>query len=707
MFKKPKGSSGYEIVQGLKCHKPPMPPRDEMMNYGVAIGLSKWKRTELPSFVAGDIDIFSGTVYSPEEMLSWDEVRREEIIAVTGKDPWTKDSKGQPKTVIGVQPDEFYINPFLEEFRLQEYDRIENGFWFFNKGKPTYITGFNYFYINWWELNTGYPEFRTTDRNLFLFWQYCLEDDNCYGLLEITKRGVGKSYRMGAVAYLETVRHAKAHIGIQSKTEDDAEEMFLTKVVEPYKQLPEFLVPIHNHGTEPQTKLNFFPPAERGASSAFTRTKRDALRSKLDFRNSGERAYDSTTLKFLVQDEIGKLEKKNGDAQKRLGVNRNCVYRDSKMVGKIWASTTVEDMDKGGEQVKKIWYDSDIDKRSAIGRTKSGLYRYFTSALECSYFDAWGFPVLRLAKEEHDAERINKEGDSVEYIGYIQRNPYNIEEAFMTLGGECIYNAFVLQNRQRFLQEFEMTTRGDFEWVDGIRDSKVYFKENKTNGSWEVSWLFENFKDANNVSKGIEANDFITFAPKNDQKFASALDPVSHKQTVELRRSNAAMAVYRKFDPWLDTDQSDTFVADYVARNDNPDDDYENALKACVYFGMSILIENNKNAALDYFYRRGYGDFIMTRPKQTTTSAAQETDGIPSNTPVIEYYIGKGRVHVNEHGHKLNHLRIVRDFLDFNPMKRTKYDLGVASQLCLVAAEKFNVLDYNDSDEYDMGELFG
>lgn len=707
MFKKSKGSSGYEIVQGLKCHKPPMPSKDTMMNYGAAIANSKWRRTILPEFAAQDIDIFSGTIYAPEEKLTWDEVRREEIIAQTGRDPWTRDGKGQPKVVIGVQPDEFYINPYLEEFRVQEFDRIENGFWLLIKGKPVFLTGFHYFYLNWWELNTGYPDFRDTDRQLFYFWQYVLEDDNCYGLLEITKRGVGKSYRVGAVAYLQTVRHKKAHVGIQSKTNEDAEEMFLTKVVEPYKQLPEFLIPTHNHGTEPQTKLNFFPPAERGAASRFKQNSSESLRSMLTYRNSGERAYDGTTLKFLIQDEIAKLEKKNGNAQKRLGVNRNCVYRDSKMVGKIWATTTVEDMDKGGEQVKDIWYDSDLKKKSDIGRTKSGLYRYFTSALQCSYFDQWGYPVLRLAKEEHDAERTNKEGDSVEYIGYVQRNPYNIEEAFMTLGGECIYNAAILQNRQRFLQEFDMVTRGDFEWVDGIQDSKVYFKPNEENGAWEVSWLFDKEEESNRVAKGIEANGFVTYAPKNDRNFASALDPVSHKQTVELRRSNAAMAIYRKFDPWHDTDQSDTFVADYVMRNDNPEDDYENALKACVYFGVSILIENNKNAALDYFYRRGYGEFIMTRPKSTTTSAAQETDGIPSNTPVIEYYIGAGRVHVSQHGHKLNHLRIVRDLLDFNPMKRTKYDLAVAAQLCLVAAEKFKVLDYNDDDNYNIEELFG
>ena len=353
MYKKPKGSSGYEIIQGLKCHKPKMPPRETIMNYGASIGLQKWRREELPTFTLDDVEILSGTIYQEDDELSWDEVRREEIIGQTACDPWNKDRQGKPKPVPGVMADEYYINHSLEEFRVQEFDRLHNGFWFICKGKPVYLTGFHYFYLNWWMLDTGYPGFRDTDRMLFYFWQYCLHDKNCYGLIEITKRGQGKSYRMGCVAYIQLISYLNGHIGIQSKTNDDAEKMFLLKVAEPYKHLPEFFIPVNNHGTEPQTKLNCFPEAERGVGSKFTQHKTTSLRSFMDFRNAGEKAYDSATLKFAVQDEIAKCEKRV-DAQKRLGVIKECVNRDMQMRGKVWCSTTVEEMEKGGEQAKKI-----------------------------------------------------------------------------------------------------------------------------------------------------------------------------------------------------------------------------------------------------------------------------------------------------------------------------------------------------------------
>ena len=37
------------------------------------------------------------------------------------------------------------------EYALEEVRRCKEGFWFMNKGVPTYITGKNYFYLQWWK----------------------------------------------------------------------------------------------------------------------------------------------------------------------------------------------------------------------------------------------------------------------------------------------------------------------------------------------------------------------------------------------------------------------------------------------------------------------------------------------------------------------------------------------------------------------------
>src|ERR1043166_1708037 len=39
-----------------------------------------------------------------------------------------------------------------EEYARTEVERCKKGFWFLRNGKPTYITGKHYFYMQWWKL---------------------------------------------------------------------------------------------------------------------------------------------------------------------------------------------------------------------------------------------------------------------------------------------------------------------------------------------------------------------------------------------------------------------------------------------------------------------------------------------------------------------------------------------------------------------------
>ena len=42
----------------------------------------------------------------------------------------------------------------------KEFDNREYGFFFMNNGKPTYITGSHYMYLQWSNIDIGYPDFR-------------------------------------------------------------------------------------------------------------------------------------------------------------------------------------------------------------------------------------------------------------------------------------------------------------------------------------------------------------------------------------------------------------------------------------------------------------------------------------------------------------------------------------------------------------------
>ena len=48
-----------------------------------------------------------------------------------------------------------------------EFDRREDGHWFYNNGKPTYITGSHYVYLQWTKIDVGFPDYREANRWFF------------------------------------------------------------------------------------------------------------------------------------------------------------------------------------------------------------------------------------------------------------------------------------------------------------------------------------------------------------------------------------------------------------------------------------------------------------------------------------------------------------------------------------------------------------
>ena len=49
------------------------------------------------------------------------------------------------------------------DFIETEYNRRRDGYWFMNNGKPTYITGLHYYYLNWCKIDIGYPDYWDRD----------------------------------------------------------------------------------------------------------------------------------------------------------------------------------------------------------------------------------------------------------------------------------------------------------------------------------------------------------------------------------------------------------------------------------------------------------------------------------------------------------------------------------------------------------------
>jgi hypothetical protein len=183
-------------------------------------------------------------------------------------------------------------------------DKRKNGHWFMNNGEETYITGIHWFYLTFWKIDVGYPEYRRSDRDYFYFWDYCVKDPLCMGMINMENRRQGKTERSNCILYEYTSINPNSHSGIQSKTDADAKKVFL-KLVRTWKRMPYWLKPIDEGESQPKSALRFFEPSVRNAKGK-RKEYGVSLDSWIDFESAKEEAYDGEKLKRYTMDEAGK-----------------------------------------------------------------------------------------------------------------------------------------------------------------------------------------------------------------------------------------------------------------------------------------------------------------------------------------------------------------------------------------------------------------
>jgi hypothetical protein len=599
MFKPIKGGS-VETIYGIDCYIPPPPPKGRIAGYHLPKKDQKWHRNPLPTFAPRDIEVWTGTIYDPSDKLDWNSVRREEVCRQTGTDVWDLDRYGNPKPVDGIRPDAAYVSEPLANFREKELDRCDpwtGGYWFYNNGKPVWLTPFHYFYLNWWEINVGHPGYRDTDRRKFYLWQWAFENPLCLGFCEVAKRGEGKTYRALAVQYLRTIYGRNILSGIQSKTDDDSKDMFQLKLVECYKNLPDFFIPINDNPTDPKTHLRFFAASKRGKSSIFHRMQQQkAIRSTINFKNAQAKAYDGQTVNgVLIRDEEGKTKPSVCDVWERHGVTRDCVFRDGKVFGKIYSTTTVEKLDNGGAEFKKLWDASNQLKieEGNPGDTTSGLIRMFLPAYETEYFDEYGMPDAQKARRRQTKRRKDLANDPGGLLQEILQYPWNESELFMSSGDTCQYDLSTLRIRERVVNdpEYSAVRIGDFYWEDGKFGGRSLWKDNPDNGKWHVGYLFDDPKLSNKFHVKL-TSDGPKFFPDNEERFAGGFDPTKTSRQVDKRRSAAAGTIFMKFNPWM-PETSETWIADFVSYPMDPEEAWMDFICGLFYYGCPFLPENN------------------------------------------------------------------------------------------------------------------
>ena len=607
------------------------------------------------------------------------------------------------------------------EFHEKWYDYIDNefkrrdeGFWFYNNDTATYITGTHYMYLQWSKIDVGKPDFREANRLFYIFWEACKADNRCYGMCYLKNRRSGFSFMAsGEVVNLATIS-SDSRYGILSKSGPDAKKMFTDKVVPISVNYPFFFKPIQDGMDRPKTELAYRVPA-----SKFTRRKLDVnekvedlegLDTTIDWKNTGDNSYDGEKLKLLVHDESGKWEKPN-NILNNWRVTKTTLRLGSRIIGKCMMGSTSNSLDKGGDNFKKLYYDSDVTKRNANGQTRSGLYSLFIP-MEWNYegyIDSYGTPVFDTPKKpaiapdgskieigvinywQNEVEGLKQDQDALNE--FYRQFPRTEQHAFRDETKESLFNLTRIYEQIDYNEDVNnasMVTTGSFQWENGQQDSRVIFVPHK-DGRFKISWVPPNYLQNRVIVKnGIKY-------PGNEHCGAFGCDPYDISGTTDGRGSNGSLHGLTKFS--MEDIPISQFFLEYIARPQTAEIFFEDVLMACVFYGMPILAENNKPRLLYHFKRRGYRGFAMNRPDRIYTKLStteKEIGGIPNSSEdikqahaaAIESYIENYVGHLNPGYGNMYFQRTLEDWAKFNINNRTKHDASISSGLAIMACNK-------------------
>lgn len=683
----------------IKYKLPKAPAFEDTIGYGLPPKEQKWKRFEMPQKLK---ELQDDTDFVPSQKR---EILRE-------KQSYYKDEI---------------------EFIRKDNHYIRNGLWIFIKGKQYYITGDFYFFLQHWRIEGQFVQFRIRDWESYLF-DYMVDNDSyCYGTNYPKGRREGTTNRRKCKQYRIAITVAYSWCGMQSKDKTHAEEIHKTMLLPVWRDhMPFWLKPIYNGKNNDESELNFSSPLAKNNPDYGKR----AMNSKIDYRDSGETAYDGLKLLDIFNDEVGKTIE--ADIYERYLVQRltltnhqHLMPDGSRRRGKVFNGSTVAEMDKGGGKVfKKLCNESHFQKRNEqSGRTASWLYNFFIPSCEGfgddmplhlqkkykvkAWIDDYGFDNLdpETGRPLAEAfllalrEEYKRNGNTEAEIEQTRLYPLRWKDCWKTSVKDCNFNLAILEERIEQLEaDNSGVQRGFFEWENNIRDTRVLWVPDP-NGRFEISYQFADPRDSNKffTDEGFKI-------PANTRKFCAGGDPYKFSTKKNSTNSFGAGAVFMKHDINLDPPTKDIreyvsnrFVCVYQARPTDKKVYGEDMIMMCVYFGCKMYPEVNVTMLWDYFEDRGYGRFLYI-PYDEHKQRYSDNPGASTNPKIQQKIYSEYQYYIQHFGMNEQHLMILEQCKEIEGDMQP-FDLFVAGGYALMSADNYKFLPEEQAPE-DYQELF-
>jgi hypothetical protein len=299
---------------------------------------------------------------------------------------------------------------------------------------------------------------------------------------------------------------------------------------------------------------------------------------------------------------------------------------------------------------------------------------------------------------KHEVDSLKNDADALNE--FYRQFPRTESHAFRDESKQSLFNLTKIYQQIDYndsLIKEHFTTRGSFHWRDGMKDTKVVFTPD-IRGRFVVAWT-----PAKHLQNNIHFRNGVKH-PGNEHIGSFGCDSYDISAVVGGRGSNGALHGLTKFN--MDDAPSNEFFLEYVARPQTAEIFFEEVLMACVFYGMPILIENNKPRLLYHFKNRGYRHYCLNRPDKQynkLTKTERELGGIPNSSEdvkqshasaiesYIEKYVGIDFTGDYRDGGDMGTMpftRTLEDWAKFDINDRTKFDASISSGLAIMANQK-------------------
>lgn len=603
------------------------------------------------------------------------------------------------------------LTPAQKQYAAQEVKRCKEGYWFFNNGIPTYITGKNYFYLQYWILEDDIaPDYRDADRRYFLFlekWEKVLW---CIGIGRGKKRREGASSQATSNLIYECIFFTNSNCGLVSKTQIDSRDTFTDMAAFGYHQLPVFLKPRQLNRADSVTELVFAAKITKGESN------KKGQRSKINYRAPVENAYDRGRMTRVLADEGGKwpLDVK---FSKFISKVTKTMVKGAKRVGFCEAPSTVNELTKGGgAEFKKFW-DGANQFKTHGKKTPNRFVTYFTPAYDNyeGFIDKFGMSVIDAPTDEQYEYLVSKwvvkdpmTGETVSEISEddiklgakayiysrrngltgdlleeeIRQNPCSVQEMFEAANTNCAFNSYKINKRKKELEDKPPYKRSI--WFYREMDQTVKWRD-ITDHEKAFHWKFTYIPDPKDANKHKYVNKLKT--PDNIKDGAIAVDSYSNSQGGRRWGSKACAWVGRRFD-MLDPMNTGKPIGCLYGRPSVKEMLHEQVLLCSEYMGYICWWEHNSDDYLSFFRERGKINYLGQYPLSTIDPTKRENadrfKGFPTTPFSLTKQLDTGISYFENYCELIDFIELLENALIFDPYDRTAYDMVVSFLMLLV-----------------------